>query len=192
MRRPTGRRLAEIGNNQPSTPCRSSCRDCPSSRVIDAAAHETKPLELPVSVFDGYGGRQRGPRPTAVPPPLLAATRTSTRSGPPAAVDGRHPGRSAPFKVHGAAILCARASSAAFCRVQGLLARSRADGGPPATASRHTHEHPTLAHIPESCGALHNPCGGAPHWVRCLYMPLVFNFQKKTEIVFGENHDPFA
>jgi len=176
MRRPTGR-LAEIGNNQPSTPRLSSCRDCPSSSVIDAAAHETKHLELPVCVSErdaaGPGaasevhGRRRSPaaagchthdHPAWAPggrcwspsgpiravqsprscapmcsgeprsfssgtgppasstadggsPPLLAATRASTRPGPPAAVGVRHPGRSAPFKAHGAARPCARAST---------------------------------------------------------------------------------
>jgi len=66
----------------------------------------------------------------------------------PAAAAGDHPGRSAPFKAHraalfGAALPCARASCAAFGWARGLPARSRADGSPPPLLSAtHTSTRP--------------------------------------------------
>ena len=66
--------------------------------------HEIKPRELPSYVPEraaqpvlGPGGCQRGPGPMVVRPPMLAATRTSTRRGPPIAALCRHPGRPASF-----------------------------------------------------------------------------------------------
>ena len=59
LERPTGRRLAKICTNQPETPRRSSCCDCPPSTAIDAAAAETSPTELsrvPAKPVDAVGG----------------------------------------------------------------------------------------------------------------------------------------
>jgi len=57
--------------------------------AIRADPRRSKPMELRVHVLErtaqpilGSWGRQQGPGPTAVPPPLLAATHTSTRPGP--------------------------------------------------------------------------------------------------------------
>jgi len=44
---PHGPPPGQICTNQPDTPRRSSCCDCPSSTAIDAAAVETSPTELP-------------------------------------------------------------------------------------------------------------------------------------------------
>ena len=88
-----------------------------------------------------------GPGPTVAPQPLLAATRSSTRRGPPIAAPCRHPGRSASFKAQKAARPRAKASRAAYSSAQGPPARYRADGGTPATTSRLTHEHWTWAPI---------------------------------------------
>ena len=67
----TGRRLAEIGTNQHSPPRRSACCDCPSSSAIDAAAHETKPTELPRVPVEPVGtvGGPPGPRGASHGPP---------------------------------------------------------------------------------------------------------------------------
>ena len=62
LERPTGRRLAKICTNQPYTPRRSSCCDCPPSTAIDAAAAETSPRELPhapAKPVDSVGGPLR-------------------------------------------------------------------------------------------------------------------------------------
>ena len=50
---------------------------------------------------------------------------------------------------------CDRASCAPFGRARGPPARSRADGGPPVAAGRHTHEHPRWA----SSGRSWSPSG---------------------------------
>ena len=67
----TGRRLAEIGTNQHSPPRRSACCDYPSSSAIDAAAHETKPTELPHVPVEPVGtvGGPPGPRGASHGPP---------------------------------------------------------------------------------------------------------------------------
>ena len=52
---PTGRRLAKISTNQPNTPRRSSCCDCPQSTAIDAAAAETNATELTCAPVEPVG-----------------------------------------------------------------------------------------------------------------------------------------
>jgi len=93
----------------------------------------------------GPKGRQRGPGPTGIPPPLLAATRTSTRRGPPATAFSRHLGRSASFEARRAAKPSFRPSRAAFGRTRGPPARSSTDNAPPAAAGRHAHRRPRWA-----------------------------------------------
>jgi len=83
--------------------------------------------------------RQRGPGVTVVPPPLVAATRTSIRREPPMAAGGRHPGRSVSFNAHRAACPRARANCAAFGRIQVPPAWSSASGCPPRRARRRVH-----------------------------------------------------